>query len=59
MSERRTLHFRLDPALRAFFEYLDANGRQFVAEEYDLFAAGYRARIAEEPAPPAPVEVLS
>jgi hypothetical protein len=46
--ETRTVHFRIDPALRAYVAWLDSEGREFDLEDYDLFAAGYRARVAEE-----------
>lgn len=48
--EVRTVHFKLDPALRAYFAWLDETGRTFSPNVYDLFAAGYRARVTEEAA---------
>lgn len=51
MSEvqTRTVQFKLDPALAAYFAWLDAvNGyRMFDPIEYDRFSAGYRAHAAE------------
>lgn len=46
--ETRTVHFSVDPALRAYVEYIAIEGREFVPDDYDLFAAGYRARAAEQ-----------
>lgn len=46
--EIRTVHFTIDPALRAYLAWLDAEGVAFSLEGFDLFAAGYRAREAEE-----------
>lgn len=46
-TETRAVHFRLDPALRAYLEWIEAEGRQMDLEEYDLFAAGYRAKARE------------
>lgn len=54
MIETRTLHYRVDPALRAYCAYIDAEGQGFDLEQYDLFAAGYRARVSEEEAPTPP-----
>ena len=45
-TETRTLHFRLDPALRAYLVWLEAEGLTFNPDEYDVFAAGYRAALA-------------
>jgi hypothetical protein len=42
-SETRTVHFKVDPALRAYLEWLDTEGREFDHQVYDLFAVGYRS----------------
>lgn len=47
-GETRTVHFRLDPALRAYLAWLDKEGLAFSPAGFDLFAAGYRARVDEE-----------
>lgn len=44
MNETRTVHFIVDPALAAYSEYAEAEGREFSLDDYDLFAAGYRWR---------------
>jgi hypothetical protein len=42
--EVRYVRMTVDPALRAYWLWLDANpDREFSLEDYDLFAAGYRA----------------
>lgn len=46
--ETRTVHFKVDPALRAYLEWLDAEGHEFDRDEYGVFAAGYRAKEAEQ-----------
>jgi hypothetical protein len=46
--ETRTVQFTIDPALRAYFAWLDAEGLTFAPGEFDVFAAGYRAREAED-----------
>lgn len=46
-AETRTVHFTLDPALKAYYAWIEAEGRGFSLKHYDLFAAGYRARVAE------------
>lgn len=52
--ETRTVHFKLDPSLRAYLEYLDRTGRTFSLEGFDLFRANYRPKgTEEEAAPPA------
>lgn len=48
MTETRTVHFPIDPALRAYLLYLDATEGEYSHSGYDAFAAGYRARLAEE-----------
>ena len=50
-TDTRTVHFSVDPALRAYAAYLEAQDRLFNPQEYDVFSAGYRARVAEEQAP--------
>lgn len=50
MSETHTVHFKFDPALRAYLEWLDAEGMAFSLPGFDVFAAGYRARVAEDDA---------
>lgn len=50
MNETRTVHFTVDPALRASMAWLDQEGLTFAPAEFDAFAAGYRAREAEEAA---------
>jgi protein gp37 len=49
-----TVHFSVDPALRAYLAWLEEDtGRAFDLDAYDLFAAGYRAdRDAAASAPP-------
>jgi hypothetical protein len=42
----RTVHPSFDPALRAYLAWL-GDDRPFSTDEYDLFAAGYRADRAE------------
>lgn len=46
----RAVHFRIDPALRAYSEWVDATDQEFNLNAFDLFAAGYRARDAEDAA---------
>lgn len=52
MSETRTVTLTIDPALRAYLLHLDATEGEYSHAGYDLFSAGYRARLAE--AAPAP-----
>jgi hypothetical protein len=54
ISGTRTVHFSVDPALRAYLAWLEEDtGRAFDLDAYDLFAAGYRAdRDAAASAPP-------
>lgn len=47
MSEQRTVWFSVDPAFRACCAWIDTEGREFKCEDYDLFAAGYRAQHLE------------
>ena len=47
MSETRTVTFQVDPALSAYIAWLDAEGRAFDLQAFDLFAVGYRAAEAE------------
>lgn len=47
MSGRRTIPLRIVPELAAFLTYLEANEREYSHRDYDLFAAGYRARDSE------------
>lgn len=44
MSETRTLHYKVHPALRAYVAYLDKKGLTVSLEGFDLFRANYRAR---------------
>ncbi len=37
-----------NPALRAYCAWIERHGLAVNTREYDLFAAGYRARVAEE-----------
>jgi hypothetical protein len=46
-TETRTVHFTIDPALRAYLAWLDAEGLAFSLPGFDVFAAGYRANEAE------------
>ena len=47
--EVRYATLTLDPALRAYYAWLDANPeREFRLEDYELFAAGYRAERVPE-----------
>ena len=52
--ETRTVSFRIDPALNAYFEWINANGKKFSLTKFEQFAADYRARVAEEATPPTP-----
>lgn len=47
MRETRTVRLQIDPALLAYMEYVEVARRGFDLNEYDLFAAGYRARADE------------
>jgi len=51
-TETRTVHVKLDPAMAAYLACLEAAGTSFSPRGYDLFAKGYRARVAEERARP-------
>lgn len=51
VSETRTVHQRLDPALRAYFAWCDAEDRDSNPYDYNIFAAGYRAPRIEEETP--------
>lgn len=42
----RTVHFRLDPALMAYVEWINARGQEFDVHDFDQFAADYRAEEA-------------
>ena len=48
--EVRYVRLTLDPALRAYYAWLDANPeREFDLHDFDLFASGYRAeRVLED-----------
>lgn len=42
MSETRTVHFKIAPALNAYLLWLERTGRQFDLAQFDLFAANYQ-----------------
>lgn len=49
--ETRTVHFTVDPALQAYSAWVDAEGREFDLDDYEIFAAGYRSeRFGDEEA---------
>lgn len=43
----RTVHFRIDPALLAYVEWINARGQEFDVHDFDQFAADYRAEEAD------------
>ena len=47
-SEARMVYLKVDPALSAYVEWINARDQGFDLQAFDLFAAGYRARVAEE-----------
>lgn len=47
-SETHTLHFSVDPALKAYLVYLDATGEEFDPGDCDRFVAGFREQVDAE-----------
>lgn len=49
-TERRTVQFTLAPELAAYLAWLGPD-KPFIPSDYDLFAAGYRAALADQALP--------
>jgi hypothetical protein len=48
MSDTRTVHFKIDPALKAYLVYLESTNQEFSLDGYDRFAARFRRQVDGE-----------